>query len=103
MAIYSTTNAGKTWAEHRSPVAAPALVAVVSATTWFAAIDRTVYRTTDGGTSWSTVRGSLNFGGTQASNTLDFVNTVDGWAVRAGTLWHTTDGGHMWSSEVLPT
>jgi photosystem II stability/assembly factor-like uncharacterized protein len=103
MAIYSTTNAGKTWAEHGSPAAAPALVAVVSATTWFAAIDRTVYRTTDGGTSWSTVRGSLNFGGTQASNTLDFVNTVDGWAVRAGTLWHTTDGGHMWASEVLPT
>ena len=102
-AIYSTTSGGKTWAEHRSPAANPALVAVVLATTWFAAIDKTLYRTTDGGTGWSTIRASLDFGGVQASNTLDFVNLVDGWAVRAGTLWHTTDGGRLWASEDLPT
>jgi photosystem II stability/assembly factor-like uncharacterized protein len=102
-AIYSTTNGGKTWAEHRSPAANPALVAVVAATTWFAAIDKTLYRTTDGGIGWSTIRASLDFGGVQASNTLDFVNLVDGWAVRAGTLWHTTDGGRLWASEDLPT
>ena len=102
-AVYSTTNGGNTWVEHRSPAANPALVAVVSATTWFAAINRIIYRTTDGGTSWSTVRGSLNFGGVQASNTLDFVNTVDGWAMVEGQVWHTTDGGHIWVQEVLPT
>jgi photosystem II stability/assembly factor-like uncharacterized protein len=102
-AVYSTTNGGRTWVEHRSPAANPALVAVVSATTWFAAINRTLYRTTDDGTGWSTVRASINFGGVQASNTLDFVNSVDGWAVRAGALWHTTDGGHIWVQEVLPT
>ena len=101
--MYSTTNGGNTWVEHRSPAANPALVAVVSATTWFAAINRIIYRTTDGGTSWSTVRGSLNFGGVQASNTLDFVNTVDGWAMVEGQVWHTTDGGHIWVQEVLPT
>jgi photosystem II stability/assembly factor-like uncharacterized protein len=101
--VYSTTNGGRTWVEHRSPAANPALVAVVSATTWFAAINRTLYRTTDDGTGWSTVRASINFGGVQASNTLDFVNSVDGWAVRAGALWHTTDGGHIWVQEVLPT
>jgi len=95
--------AARPWVEHRSPAANPALVAVVSATTWFAAIDRTLYRTTDGGTSWSTVRGSLNVGGVQASNTLDFVNTVDGWAVVEGRVWHTTDEGRMWVLEVLPT
>jgi photosystem II stability/assembly factor-like uncharacterized protein len=102
-AIYSTTNGGKTWVEHRSPAANPALLALVSPSTWFAAIDRTLYRTTDGSTSWSTVRGSLNVGGVQASNTLDFVNTVDGWAVVEGRVWHTTDEGRMWVHEVLPT
>jgi len=94
---------GKTWVEHRSPAANPALLALVSPSTWFAAIDRTLYRTTDGSTSWSTVRGSLNVGGVQASNTLDFVNTVDGWAVVEGRVWHTTDEGRMWVHEVLPT
>jgi len=49
------------------------------------------------------VRGSLNVGGVQASNTLDFVNTVDGWAVVEGRVWHTTDEGRMWVHEVLPT
>ena len=102
-AIYSTTNGGKTWVEHRSPAANPALLALVSPSTWFAAIDRTLYRTTDGSTSWSTVRGSLNVGGVQASNTLDFVNTVDGWAVVEGRVWHTTDEGRMWVHEVLLT
>jgi photosystem II stability/assembly factor-like uncharacterized protein len=79
------------------------MVAVVSATTWFAAIGRTLYRTTDGGTSWSTIHASRNLGYDQSSNTLDFVSTGDGWAVLNGHVWHTTDGGHVWASEALPT
>ena len=94
--VYSTADGGATWVEHRTPTSNPALVDVVSATTWFAAIDRTIYWTTNKGASWSSLRIYINFGYHQSSNTLDFVNVVDGWAVLGGALWHTTDGGHMW-------
>jgi photosystem II stability/assembly factor-like uncharacterized protein len=78
-------------------------VDVVASTTWFAVTGTTIYRTTNGGASWSSVPASVNFGNYQSSNTLDFVNAADGWAVVGGQVWHTTDGGHMWSSKVLPT
>jgi photosystem II stability/assembly factor-like uncharacterized protein len=77
-------------------------VDAVSPTTWFAATGATIYRTTDTGTSWSSAHVSLNFSNYQSSNTLDFVNAVDGWAVLGGALWHTTDGGRLWTHEPLP-
>ena len=103
-AAYSTTNGGVTWVEHRPPSGKqPELVDVVSSTTWFAATGTTVYLTANGGASWSSAHASVNFGGSQSSKTLDFVNIVDGWAVLNGHVWHTTDGGRLWASEVLPT
>jgi len=101
-AVYSTTNGGTTWVEHQTPSPKPGLVDVVSPRTWFAATGATIYCTTDTGTSWSSVRASVNLGNYQSSNTLDFVNTVDGWAVVGGQVWHTTGGGRMWKLEVLP-
>jgi photosystem II stability/assembly factor-like uncharacterized protein len=101
-AVYSTTNGGWTWVEHQTPSPKPGLVDVVSPTTWFAATGTTIYRTTDAGTSWSSAHVSLNFSNYQSSNTLDFVNAVDGWAVLGGALWHTTDGGRLWTHEPLP-
>ena len=102
-AVYSTRDYGATWVEHRTPSLKPLLVDVVASTTWFAVTGTTIYRTTNGGASWSSVPASVNFGNYQSSNTLDFVNAADGWAVVGGQVWHTTDGGHMWSSKVLPT
>ena len=101
-AVYSTTSGGATWVEHRLPSAKPGPMDVVSSTTWFAASGKTLYRTTNGGARWSRVSASVNFGNYQSPNTLDFVNTVDGWAVVDGQVWHTTDGGHVWSSKGLP-
>ena len=101
-AVYLTTNGGTTWVEHQTPSPKPGLVDAVSPTTWFAATGATIYRTTDTGTSWSSAHVSLNFSNYQSSNTLDFVNAVDGWAVLGGALWHTTDGGRLWASEDLP-
>ncbi len=102
-AVYSTTNGGRTWAEHQAPSPKPGLVDVVSPTFWFAATGTTIYRTADAGTSCSSARVSLNFSNYQSSPTLDFVNAVDGWAVLGGALWHTTDEGRMWVHEGLPT
>jgi photosystem II stability/assembly factor-like uncharacterized protein len=78
------------------------LTDVVSSTTWFAASGKTLYRTTNGGASWSSTPASVNFGNSQSSSTLDFVNTADGWAVVGGALWHTTDGGRAWVPQALP-
>jgi photosystem II stability/assembly factor-like uncharacterized protein len=101
-AVYSTRDHGATWVEHRTPSAKPALTDVVSSTTWFAASGKTLYRTTNGGASWSSTPASVNFGNSQSSSTLDFVNTADGWAVVGGALWHTTDGGRAWVPQALP-
>jgi photosystem II stability/assembly factor-like uncharacterized protein len=101
-AVYSTTNGGTTWVEHQTPSPKPGLVDVVSPTTWFAATGTTIYRTTNTGTSWSSEHVSLNFSNYQSSNTVDFVNAVDGWAVLGGALWQTTDGSRLWTHEPLP-
>jgi photosystem II stability/assembly factor-like uncharacterized protein len=102
-AVYSTTNGGKTWVEHRTPSAKPALLDVVSSTTWFAALGKTIYHMTNGGVSWSRIAAPVNFGSYSGRGTLDFVNTEDGWTLLGTQVWHTIDGGHMWTSEVLPT
>jgi photosystem II stability/assembly factor-like uncharacterized protein len=101
-AVYSTTNGGASWMEHRTPLPKPGLVDVVSSRTWFAATGMTIYHTTNGGVRWSGAHVSLNFSNSQPQNALDFVNAVDGWAVLSGALWHTTDGGRLWVLEPLP-
>jgi hypothetical protein len=100
-AVYSTANGGTTWVEHQLPSGKPVLADVVSSTTWFAASGRTLYRTINGGVSWSRIAASVTFG-SYDGGTLDFVNTVDGWTILGAQVWHTTDGGHIWVYEVSP-
>jgi photosystem II stability/assembly factor-like uncharacterized protein len=102
MAVYSTRDHGATWVQHLTPSPKFELMDVVASTTWFAATGTTIYRTTNGGASWSSVPASVNFGNYQSPNTLDFVNAADGWAVAGGALWHTTDGGRAWVLQALP-
>jgi photosystem II stability/assembly factor-like uncharacterized protein len=52
--------------------------------------DTTVWRTTDGGTSW-TIAGKLADG----VYSMAFSSASDGWA-SGGWLWRTTDGGTTW-------
>ena len=87
--------------EHQLPSGKPVLADVVSSTTWFAASGRTLYRTINGGVSWSRIAASVTFG-SYDGGTLDFVNTVDGWTILGAQVWHTTDGGHIWVYEVSP-
>jgi photosystem II stability/assembly factor-like uncharacterized protein len=102
-AVYSTANGGMTWVEHQLPSGKPVLADVVSSTTWFGAIGKTLYRTTNGGVSWSRIAASVNFGSYSRWGTLDFANTEDGWTLLGNQVWHTTDGGRIWASEDLPT
>jgi photosystem II stability/assembly factor-like uncharacterized protein len=101
-AVYSTANGGTTWVEHQLPSGKPVLADVVSSTTWFGAIGKTLYRTTTRGASWARIAASVNFGRYSRWGTLDFVNTEDGWALLGNQVWHTTDGGRLWTHEPLP-
>src|SRR5436190_18236851 len=71
----------------------PTDVFFLSDTTGFTTAGGTLYRTTDGGGSWS-----QRFTGGQALNGLLFVDTTTGYAVGNGnTLLKTTDGGATWT------
>ena len=53
-----------------------------------------VYRTTDGGSSWSAV----HVGTSKDYLVVDFVDDIHGWAsgLLTGDLWRTTNGGTSW-------
>src|SRR3954454_20067935 len=71
----------------------PTDVFFVSDTTGFATAGGTLYRTTDGGGSWS-----QRFTGGQPLNGLLFVAATSGYAVGNGnTLLKTVDGGDTWT------
>jgi hypothetical protein len=57
---------------------------------------------TNGGAEWLSVLTSTHLGGHAAQGTLDFVNTLDAWAILSGRLWHAAKGGHMRELELLP-
>jgi photosystem II stability/assembly factor-like uncharacterized protein len=61
-----------------------------------------IYRTTNGGLSWTAMQVPQNYEGSVSS--IFMVDTMNGWASvlpSAGTgtsrLWHTTDGGLVWT------
>jgi photosystem II stability/assembly factor-like uncharacterized protein len=62
-----------------------------------------VYKTTNGGTSWDSLTTTITPG--QDLYKVDFVNTNTGWAFSntsdAGTIWKTTDAGATWTQQVL--
>ena len=62
-----------------------------------------VYRTTNGGLSWTMQNGSF----TGANNLLgiDFINNTTGWVVggTAAKIFKTTDGGVNWVSQTAPS
>src|SRR3954471_24059011 len=70
-------------------------IVFTSATTGFAIAGGTIYKTTNGAGSWTTV-----FNGGAALNSLFFVDANHGYAVGAGsTVLKTNDGGTMWTSK----
>jgi len=102
-AFFSTSDGGNTWVEHLPPAPTIGPLDVVSSTTWFAVVGKALYRTTDGGANWVRVPNAKDLHGSSGTGSLDFVNTLDGWAILgSGRLWHTTDGGRVWKLELLP-
>ncbi|HEU4508093.1 MAG TPA: YCF48-related protein [Pyrinomonadaceae bacterium] len=115
--VYRTTDGGRSWTEltatprgvnerQRAMRIAPTLADFIPAL-WFvseqvglmARRDGEVYRTGDGGTTWTkvlTVESSIR--------NIFFVNNQKGWVTGdRGFIARTTDGGLTWSKEPVPT
>jgi len=98
-AVYSTTDAGQSWTGHI--LTGWFSVDLVDGTTavYFAssANTNTLYRTTDGGNTWSVVASGL-FPGNQVGSYL-FIDAMTGSANVSGSpvAWWTYDGGKTWS------
>lgn len=95
--IYTTTDGGARWTLHEPPSSRYGAVSFPSAHIWFVLSGRTLFKTVDGGRTWTSLRAPItpgNFGGYP----LDFVTADDGWVISSSRhLWHTRDGGHNWS------
>ena len=111
-ALYATNDAGRSWTSRKLPFASQQLDFVDADNGWtFGGTPLSLYRTTDGGSSWAVVK---QFASEQTVNGLSFVDTKVGFALtsrhspdgRSGysTMWKTTDGGQSWSvMSTVPT
>lgn len=88
------TDDGHTWAPRYSGAAAFSTVNAVSATHAWAAGDRSLYGTTDGGKTWKG-RGNPDDG--TVLHQVHFIDEHFGWgAGRNGKLYRSGDGGSTW-------
>jgi photosystem II stability/assembly factor-like uncharacterized protein len=128
--IYKSTDEGETWTHMGLPASerivrivvhpknGNVVFACVPGKLWSDSADRGLYRTTDGGKSWSLVLGGKNLSSGCSSVTMDPKNPEvllagmwdfrrKGWTFRSGGdgpeaasgsgLYRTTDGGKSWS------
>jgi photosystem II stability/assembly factor-like uncharacterized protein len=99
--ILYTVNGGKTWSENSAPVNSSSGFVGVSfpdaSTGYLVSQAGILFRTTDGGRSFSPVD-------QQAIHTLSlhFATPDIGWEVRGTDLFETTDGGSSWHPVLFP-
>ena len=60
--------------------------------------DNIIFKTTDGGTTWTEIPTSVELLGGR----IQFINTNTGWIVSSGNLYKTTDGGINWEFQTAP-
>ncbi|MBF0430230.1 MAG: cadherin-like beta sandwich domain-containing protein [Fibrobacteria bacterium] len=95
--VAKTTNAGLTWTETTTP--GTPLNTVHSFSTDEALVagnDGNIYRTVNGGASWTTVHT-----GTESIYSMFFIDSKNGWAGAAHSVYRTTDGGLNWTASTL--
>ena len=81
-----------------SPAAPPSDIWFISDTTGFATSGGAIYKTTDGGNSWTPV-----FTGGARLHSFFFASTLVGYAAGdAKTILKTVDGGTTWSAQTVP-
>jgi photosystem II stability/assembly factor-like uncharacterized protein len=105
--LLRTTDGGSNFSMFPSPL--PLALSFLDSENGFI-IYGNVYRTYDGGQTWEQ-RGQIRdpFWGDVSTNTLSFVDTLNGWAYGfqfyqgdiTGTIYGTTDGGFTWTRELI--
>lgn len=105
--VYRSFNAGDTWPDpYAFNIGRPAFALdfIDKNTGWVCGGNSTgavVYRTTNGGVSWS-IQSSVLTGATQLLG-IDFINNTTGWVVGGlAKIFKTTDGGNTWTAQTPP-
>jgi photosystem II stability/assembly factor-like uncharacterized protein len=110
-AIYTTTDAGRTWTFRKIPFFTQQMEFTDANTGWASAsTGATLYRTTNGGRDWTVLK---QFASEQHLD-FRFVDSRNGFALTSrfaadgksgySTMWKTTDGGQTWSvMSTVPT
>lgn len=98
--LLKSTDSGETWQKLPWPHSSITTLSFVSEQVGFAStLNRELYQTRDGGTSWQRVPGQLPGSASQGV----FVSEQEGY-LSGATLYHTIDGGYSWQAEhALPT
>lgn len=117
LVIYATHDGGATWTPG-APVTSDQnnlfVWSFADAVHGFATDGAALYRTVDGGVSWSKVQPAGSTGGSGGSSgggsgtgsgskgieTLSFISDQIGWAVGGGVIRQTSDGGRTWTKLV---
>jgi len=115
LAVFTTADGGRSWTAHPAPVTAdlrsdqwgvaPGLAFTApNARDWLFFAGRTLYATTDSGSSWTTVHVGIP---AVAPYSLSFTTPTAGWAIFSVSvgdysyppvLVRTTDGGRTWTA-----
>lgn len=96
--IYKTVNGGASWTmQTLGLLTLQSLSFVDSLNGWVLGWNGTnkMFRTTDGGNSWTSVNANVFPG--DNPNAFYFTDQSRGWAVGNWTIYHTVDGGHNWA------
>ena len=96
--IARSTDNGDSWAEIKAPADPLFGVAGIDANTMVAVSDTTIWRTTDGGATWSKI---LSEGISGTGSTIKMVDSKNGYAL-LGSFHRTTDGGATWTTPTYP-
>ena len=116
LVVYTSTDAGETWAAHPAPssvhlwprqwgISASGSFSAATPSAWVVMDRRVLHVTTDGGRRWRTVR-PLDLPRHASIWQETFTSAADGWAIvgldGGPALIHTTDGGRWWSPLTPP-
>ena len=93
--VFTTMNGGLNWTVNNS--IKPDKIYMYNSRIGFCSRSGTsLYKTTNGGVSWSTIIGENGF------RDIHFIDSLNGWKAN-GTMKKTTDGGLNWSAQVMPS
>jgi len=96
-----TTDAGESWSQRQLPIGSTGFHCLNGTVAWVGTRYGDLYRTTDGGVSWTSLWNSGNF---ESMHQIHFHDTMTGLlSVEQHSLARTTDGGQTWKTINIDT